>query len=189
LEYEGIAPGSVAISSKEPPAALSATQMLDASPLLSVEEVRGVTGFAGDLEVGRLLDRVRSDVYDSRHFKAKDRPEAFDVGVRVWSLGQAASESQFRRLRAELPGAVNTEEIGDQSLRARGGDVQGLAFLLRERGVVVQLSCGVSQCTEASMILRLAKLVESHIGDLQTAHSESPALQGRKLGPGEVEHP
>jgi len=42
----------------------------------------------------------------------------------------------------------------------------GLAFLLRERGIVVQVSCGKSQCTEAGMVLRLAKLVESHIGEL-----------------------
>ncbi len=54
------------------------------------------------------------------------------------------------------------------SLRARGGEVLGLAFLLREKGLVIELSCGTSQCTEAGMILRLAKLVESHVAELRS---------------------
>jgi hypothetical protein len=147
--------------------------MFDVSPLLSVEEVRGVTGFAGEFEVSRLTDRVRSDVYDSRHFKAKGKPEAYDMAVRVWSGSSAAADAQFEKLVGELPAAVATEEIGDRSLRARGGDVLGLAFLLREKGLVVQLSCGTSQCTEPSMLLRLAKLVESHVGEPRSAEEKS----------------
>ena len=168
LEYEGLAPTHIAEPQSESAAVASATA-LDVSPLLSVEEVSGVTGFAGELEVGRMTDRVRSDVYDSRHFKAKGKSEAFDVGVRVWALGQAAAETQFGKLTTELPAAIATEEIGDRSLRARGGDVLGLAFLLREKGLVVQISCGTSQCTELGMVLRLAKLVESHVGELRSA--------------------
>jgi hypothetical protein len=49
-----------------------------------------------------------------------------------------------------------------------------LAFLLRERGLVVQLSCGTAQCTDAGMLLRLAKLIESHVGELAAA--EEPKL-------------
>jgi hypothetical protein len=168
LEYEGLATPHIGEVSSATAAAASA-QSLDVSALLSVEEVRGVTGFAGEFEVGRLADRVRSDVFDSRHFKAKGKPEAFDVAVRVWALVPAAAEEQFKKLVGELPAVVATEEIGDKSLRARGGDVLGLAFLLREKGLVIQLSCGTSQCTEPSMVLRLAKLVESHVGELRSA--------------------
>jgi hypothetical protein len=168
LEYEGLVAPHVAEVRRE--TAVSASeQTLDISLLLSVEEVRGVTGFAGEFEVGRLADRVRSDVFDSRHFKAKGKPEAFDVAVRVWAIVPAAAEEQFNKLVGELPAAVATEEIGDKSLRARGGDVLGLAFLLREKGLVIQLSCGTSQCTEPGMVLRLAKLVESHVGELRLA--------------------
>jgi hypothetical protein len=166
LENEGrAAPQTVEPAPGAKAPALQPT-LLDATPLLSVEEVRGVTGFAGDFEVGRLLDRVRSDVYDSKHFKAKDKPEAYDVGLRVWASEPAGAEAQFDKLRSELPAATPTEEIGDRTVRARGGDVLGLAFLLRERGLVVQISCGKSQCAEPGMVLRLAKLVESHIGEL-----------------------
>ena len=177
LEYEGVSATHAAEPTGES-APSASVQTLDVSPLLSVEEVRGVTGFAGEFEVGRLADRVRSDVFDSRHFKAKGRPEAFDVGVRVWAVGPAAAEEQFKKLIGELPAAVATEEIGDRSLRARGGDVLGLAFLLRERGLVIQLSCGTSQCTEPGMVLRLAKLVESHLGELRSATEGKTPTEG-----------
>jgi hypothetical protein len=177
LEYEGLAVPHAAEPQSEV-ARTASEQMLDVSPLLSVEEVRGVTGFAGEFEVSRLTDRVRSDVYDSRHFKAKGKPEAYDVAVRVWSGVSTAAEGQFNKLVGELPAAVATEEIGDRSLRARGGDVLGLAFLLREKGMVVQLSCGTLQCTEPGMILRLAKLVESHVGEVHSAPEGSARPAG-----------
>ena len=173
LEYEGLTAQPIVETQVEKSVAMS-DQSLDVTPLLSVAEVRGATGFAGEFEVGRLADRVRSDVYDSLHFKAKGKPEAFDVGVRVWSVGPVAAEEQFKKLAGELPAAVATEEIGDRSLRARGGDVLGLAFLLREKGLVVQLSCGTSQCTEPTMVLRLAKLVESHVGELRSPAQSNP---------------
>jgi hypothetical protein len=178
LENEGVAPGHLAQGAGEQGPTLQQQALFDASPLLSAEEVKGVTGYAGDFEVGRLMDRVRSDVYDSKHFKAKGKSEAFDVAVRVWASAPAAAEAQFKQLSTELPAASPTEEIGDRSVRARGGDVLGLAFLLRERGLVVQISCGKSQCTEPSMVLRLAKLVESHIGDLKipSLKVDSPAV-------------
>jgi hypothetical protein len=179
LEQEGRALPQT-IAARPETAAVSASRALDASPLLSVEEVRGVTGYAGEFTVGRLTDRVQSDVYDSRHFKAKGKGEAFDVGVRVWAVGAAAAEAQFAKLQAELPAAVATDEIGDRAVRARGGEVVGLAFLLKERGLVVQISCGVSQCTDPSMALRLAKLVESHIGELAVPAPERPATETTK---------
>jgi len=172
LEYEGLAATKAAAQTSQATGISEGATMLDASPLLSVEEVRGVTGFAGEFDVGRMVDRVRSDVYDSRHFRAKGKPEAYDVGLRVWAMGPTGAEEQFSKLVKELPAAFATEEIGDRSLRARGGDVLGLAFLLRERGLVLQLSCGTSQCTEPGMILRLAKLVESHVGELQAPSSK-----------------
>jgi hypothetical protein len=53
--------------------------------------------------VGKLADRATSDVYDSRHFKAVDKPETHDVGLRVWAIGSEAAEAQFRKLLGDLP--------------------------------------------------------------------------------------
>jgi hypothetical protein len=181
LELDGNAPVATGKIASEGPGS-SGVSLLDVSSLLSEDEVRGVTGFAGKFQVGKLPDRASSDVYDSRHFKAVDKPETYDVGVRVWAIGSEAADAQFRKLLSELPGAKPTEEMGDASLRARGGDVAGLAFLLREKGVVVQLSCGLAQCSEGSMILRLAKLVESHFPEVKWPSPESTGL-APNLGP------
>jgi hypothetical protein len=175
LELDGALPATASMNPTQV-ARAGSSAFLDVSSLLSEDEVRGVTGYAGKFDIGKLADRSTSDVYDSRHFKARDKPESFDVGLRVWAVGSEAAEAQFRKLLGDLPGAVATEEMGDASLRARGGDVTGFAFLLREKGVVMQLSCGLSQCSELSMILRLAKLAESHLPDVKLPSAESTGL-------------
>jgi hypothetical protein len=139
---------------------------LDIGKLLSDDEIRGVTGFVGKFEEAKLTDLPTTEFYDSRHFKARGLPESFDVGLRVWRLGAAAAEAQYRKLLEELPGARTVDEVGDASLRARSGQIQGLAFLVRERGVVASLTCGASQCPEPAQLLKLAKLVESRLPDL-----------------------
>jgi hypothetical protein len=149
---------------------------LDVSHLLTDDEIRGVTGYVGKFEDGKLSDLPTTEFYDSRHFKATGKPESFDVGLRVWRLGGAAAEVQYGKLLAALPGAQAMDEIGDLSLRARSGAVNGLAFLVRDRGTVVSLTCGTSQCTDGGMLLRLAKLVESRLPDLQDAAEPVPTI-------------
>jgi hypothetical protein len=162
--------GVESVASK--PAAASA--VLDIARLLSDDEIRGVTGYVGKFEDGKLTDLPTTEFYDSRHFKAVGKPESFDVGLRVWRLGSAAAEVQYGKLLGELPGAKAVDEVGDASLRARSGVVNGLAFLVRDRGAVVSINCGTSQCTEPGMLLRLAKLVESRLPDLQQAEPPPP---------------
>jgi hypothetical protein len=65
-----------------------------------------------------------------------------------------------------LPGAHATDEVGDGSFRAQSGQIGGLVFLVRERGVVVSMTCGSGQCTEPAQLAKLAKLVESRLPEL-----------------------
>ena len=171
MELEGQRPTTTPEGAPVP----GASPLLDATPLLSEDEVRGVTGYVGEFEVGRLGDLPRTEFYDSRHFKARGQPERFDVALRVWRLPSAGAEAQFRKLLGELPGATPGAEVGDASLRARTEDLLGMAFLLRERGIVASLSCGMAQCTEPSLVLRLAKLVESHVPELVTPSPSDPS--------------
>lgn len=151
--------------------------MLDVSSLLTEDEIRGVTGYVGRFDVGKLTDLPTTEFYDSRHFKAEGRPESYDVGLRVWRLGSAAAEVQYQKLTGELPGATHTDEIGDLSFRARSGAIEGLVFLVRDRGICVSLTCGSSQCAEPAQILRLGKLVESRLPDLpEPAPASAPVL-------------
>lgn len=182
LELEGRAPVAAAPTAGAV-AGTAAPVLLDVAPLLSVAEIRGVTGYAGEFAVSKLPGRPTTDVYDSIHFKAEGRPESYDVGLRVWALGTDAAEAQFRQLLTELPEAVATDELGDASLRAKGGGVLGFAFLLRERGVVMQLSCGVAQCTETSMILRMAKLADSHLPEVRLPEPGASGLAPLTIPP------
>ena len=143
--------------------------VLDISGLLTDDEIRGVTGYVGRFDDGKLTDLPTTEFYDSRHFKAEGQPESYDVGVRVWRLGAAAAEVQYQKLQRELPQASTTDEIGDASFRARAGQIQGLVFLVRERGVVVSLTCGGGQCADPGQIVTLGKLVESRLPDLPVA--------------------
>jgi hypothetical protein len=150
--------------------------LLDITSLLGDDEIRGVTGYVGTFEDGKLADLPTTEFYDSRHFKAKEHPENYDVGLRVWRLGSAAAEVQYQKLLHELPQASSTDEIGDASFRVRSGQIEGLVFLVRERGVVVSLTCGANQCVEAVQVSTIGKLVESRLSDL-------PASSGPTIVP------
>ena len=143
--------------------------LLDIDSLLSDDEIRGVTGYVGAFDKGKLADLPTTEFYDSRHFKAQSRPESFDVGLRVWRLGTAGAEAQYQKLAKELPKADLTDELGDASFRARAAEIAGLVFLVRDRGFVVSLTCGTGQCTDPSQLLTLGKLVESRLADLPAA--------------------
>ena len=184
MELEGERPGESGVAGATaiplaPGGGAGTGAALDVAHLLTDDEIRGVTGYVGKFDDGKLSDLPTTEFYDSRHFKAAGKPESFDVGLRVWRLGSAAAEVQYGKLLADLPGAKAVDEVGDSSLRAHSGAVTGLAFLVRERGIVVSLTCGTSQCTEPGMLLRLAKLVESRLPDLQQA--AEPAHPGPAL--------
>jgi hypothetical protein len=136
------------------PAIATTAVPLDVSKLLSDEEIRGVTGYVGKFEDGRLTDLPTTEFYDSRHFKAVGKSEAYDVGLRVWRLGTAAAEVQYRKLMSTLPEAKTTDEVGDASFRARSSGIAALIYLVRERG------------TEPAQLVKLAKLVESKLPEL-----------------------
>ncbi len=187
LELEGEQP-PVSRVRPEVAAAQSATA-LDISKLLSDDEIRGVTGYVGKFEDDKLTDLPTTEFYDSRHFKALGKPESYDVGVRVWRLGASAAEVQYTKLMGTLPGAHQTDEVGDASFRAKSGEIGGLVFLVRERGVVVSMTCGSSQCAEPAQLTKLAKLVESRLPELPTETPRPMIPEPSGEGGGDVDHP
>jgi hypothetical protein len=177
LELEGERPSVPPAETPGAPHAPIATTTtpLDVAHLLSDDEIRGVTGYVGKFEDGRLTDLPTTEFYDSRHFKALGKPESYDVGLRVWRLGPAAAEVQYGKLMTTLPEAHATDEVGDASFRARSGGIAALVYLVRERGVVVSMTCGGSQCPEPSQLTKLAKLVESRLSELPEPARPAPA--------------
>jgi hypothetical protein len=171
LELEG---RQVAGRVDAPGAPATTATPLDIARLLTDEEIRAVTGFVGKFEDGKLTDLPTTEFYDSRHFRAAGKPENYDVGLRVWRLGTAAAEVQFKKLMSTLPDARITDEVGDTSFRAKSGGIAGLVYLVRDRGIVVSMNCGAAQCTEPNQLTKLAKLVESRLAELPPEAGQEP---------------
>lgn len=164
LEMEGRATSARAPEATPLPG--RAPALLDATALLTADEIRGVTGYAGAFEQKRLQDLPRTEFYDTIHFTAKDQPEAYDVALRLWRLGEVAAEQQYREVLAELPEPEARDEVGDTAVRVSAAGTRAIVFLLRSRGLITSITCGNAQCPDAAMVVKLAKLVESRTGGI-----------------------
>lgn len=138
---------------------------LDASVLISSDEVRAVTGYEGSFQSGRL-DGQRSAAYDTFHLRAVDRPERYDVAVRIWRPGAEKLREKYEEILKALPGSKQTDDHGDRSFTVVQGEILGLGLLSREAGSVVLLTCGRGQCSKPGHLGELAKRVEKNLSRL-----------------------
>lgn len=153
----------------------TAPALLDATPLLQEADVRALNGYAAPLRQDRLTDLPRSEFYDSVHFQAETAPtERDDVALRLWRLGEAAAETQYRTLVAELPEPEARQEVGDASVRVSAGEVRAMVFLVRDPGLVVSVTCGEGQCPDGETLVRLATLVHERLPQIPPAESGEP---------------
>jgi hypothetical protein len=97
LELEGQQVPAAAAGAGEPsaPAVATTAVPLDIAKLLSDDEIRGVTGYVGKFEDGKLADLPTTEFYDSRHFKARARRRATTSGCGSGASGTAAPRSSF----------------------------------------------------------------------------------------------
>jgi len=130
---------------------------LDAGVLLSVDELRAVTGYSGELAVEKLADLPTTSSYDSRHFKAVGKPETYDAAVRAWKLAPDAADARFAKLLTEVPHAERRDEMGSGSLRGFDGRIVAVAALDHARGVVIEFTCGLDQCRDADQAAAILK--------------------------------
>jgi hypothetical protein len=157
--------------------------LLDASVLLSADELKAATGYSGEFELGRLGDLPQATHYDSRHFKAAGKPESYDAALRVWRPGTpAAAEAQYQKLLGTVPNVEQKDEIADRSLRGHDGKILAAAALDKTKRVVVQLTCGVDQCRDHAQAVALLKRVMARIDRLGKAPEEP---KERKVEPSE----
>ncbi|MCU1281733.1 MAG: hypothetical protein JWM53_5279 [bacterium] len=156
---------------------------LDASVLLSVDELRAVTGYAGDIAIEKLSDLPTTPSYDSRHFKATGKPETFDAALRVWKLSPAAAEARYGKLLADVPHAEMKDEMGDRSLRGFDGRIVAVAAVDRAHGVVIELTCGLDQCRDADQAASLLKRVLARADRL--GKSSQSTVDGQQSEPEE----
>ena len=145
--------------------------LLDASRLLTEEDVRALNKYTLPLTVGRLPDLPRSEFYDTLHFQSEAKSERYDVAIRLWRLGEVAAEAQYKKLLADLPELEATAEVGDASARVAAPEVRAVVFLVKEPGIVVSVTCGLGHCVSAPTVVGLSKLVQSRLGSIDQKRS------------------
>ncbi len=138
---------------------------LDADLLMLPEDVIAATHFKGAFDVRELGDEPSTPEYDSVHLQARGEDEAYDVALRLWKLPLPDAEPHYDKMKADLPGVKETNELADRSLRAStaSGDILGVAFLDAKRGVIALIQCGASQCRSHETVLGIARAVKERI--------------------------
>jgi hypothetical protein len=148
---------------------------LAAVRLLTGDDVKAATGFDGSFESGPLNDEPDTEAYSSQHLEALGLPEHYDVALRVWRSTAEEAEKRYAGLLDTVPGVQEVNELGDRSLRAIEGNIYGVGFLERSRGVVVLLTCGQSQCASLDVTARLGATVLERLRAQVLPSSTAPA--------------
>jgi hypothetical protein len=137
-----------------------------AAQLLTDADIKARTKYDGQFETGPLADEPDTATYSSQHFKALNRPETWDIAVRVWRLDPAKAQERYDELSGQLPGIVEKDEVASRSFQATEGDIRGVGFLDGPRGVVVLITCGISQCASVDDAVALAQTVYTKLKQL-----------------------
>jgi hypothetical protein len=162
------APGEAAIAT--PLQVRPGAARLVAGRLLAAGDIKAASGFDGNFESGPLNDEPDTEAYSSQHFQAMGLPESYDVALRVWRDTAEEAEKRYAGLLDSLPGVQQVDELGNRSLRAIEGNIYGVGFLERGRGVVVLLTCGQSTCGSLDVVARLGATV------LERLRAQVPAI-------------
>ncbi len=139
---------------------------LVAAQLLTAADISARTKYDGTFETGPLSDEPDTSIYSSQHYKALNRNESWDVAVRMWRLDPAAALDRYDELRSGLKQIEERDEIASKSLRAIENDIFGVAFLDGQRGVVVLITCGKSQCPKPEDAVSLGQTIHRRIREL-----------------------
>lgn len=148
------------------PTATKSGPYLVAAQLLTEVDIKAETDYDGRFETGPLGDEPDTRSYSSQHYKALGRDQTWDVAVRMWRLTPDAALERYDELRTGLPGVDERDDIASKSLRAIENNIYAAAFLDGQRGLVVVVTCGKSQCTTPDKASNLAALIHRRIRDL-----------------------
>ncbi|KAB2863512.1 MAG: carboxypeptidase regulatory-like domain-containing protein [Bauldia sp.] len=149
---------------------------LVAAQLIKPDEIKARTRFDGTFETGPLGDEPDTATYSSQHFRALGRNESFDVAIRLWRVGPAGALDRYDELRTGLPGVEEKDEIASRSLRATENDIYGVGFLDGQRGVVVLITCGKSQCSSIEDAVALGHIAHRRIKEIWPLDRSSGGL-------------
>jgi hypothetical protein len=168
------------------PLARNTPFMLNASKLLTSDEIRAITGYTGAFKVGRLKE-PRSEVKDSLHFRADGKPERYDVAIRIWRASGDPLSTRYEELLNALPNSKQVDEVGDRSFTVVQGEILGLGLMDRADSTLVLLTCGRGQCVKDEMLLTLGKKIQEHLHRLPAYSAEEKEASSEGEGGAEDE--
>jgi hypothetical protein len=159
-------------------------QYVVAAQLLTETDIKQRTKFDGSFETGPLSDEPDTAEYSSQHFKALNRPETYDIAIRLWRLEPGKAQERYEELLGSLPGTTEQDSIANRSFSALENDIRGIGFLDAPRGVVVLMTCGTNQCTSPDDASALANVVYGRIKQLVTPSANlAPSTQAPEIKP------
>ncbi|MCA9694650.1 MAG: carboxypeptidase regulatory-like domain-containing protein [Myxococcales bacterium] len=156
-------------------------KLLDASAVLTVEDIRTRTGFSGQFTVTEPTDLKRTDFYHGVHFQAVDKPGTYDVIVRVWVDPPGGLKPVEATIRESLPNVETSGEVTDETWVFETQGVYAVGFLDRETRAGVLLTCGDQQCHDLATAIILARHVARNLD--QIAQIEAEPEPAAKAGP------
>jgi hypothetical protein len=151
-----VVPREAPAGAEEPAASL---RLLDATAVLTPEQVRLRTNFTGAFEVKELEDLTRTHFYHGVHLQAVDRTEAWDVAYRVWKDPPGGLEPVLETFRETLPGVDPSADVTPETWVLDSQDVRAVGFLVRESNVGVLLACRAMQCVDVETAIVLARYI------------------------------
>jgi len=160
-------------------------EWLDASGVLTIEEVRIRTHYAEPFDVEDLSDLERTDFYHGVHLRARGRDEPWDLAYRVWRDPPGGMDPVVSTIQETMAGVKPSAEITPETWLLTAEGVQAVAFVDRTAKVGVLLSCGDQQCPDIETAIILAKTVHRNLERLRTipAPKPAPAKPGEALTP------
>ncbi len=151
----------------EPEQKPEVAQLLDASGLLTPEDVQTRTHFSGTFTMTEPTDLRRTSFYHGVHLKADDRDAQWDLIYRVWSDPPGGMDPVVDTIRETLPGVKVSGEVTDETWVFEGQGVYAVGFVDREENAGVLLTCGDEQCADLATAIILAKAVHRNLDQLE----------------------
>lgn len=152
-----------------------AAMWLDATALLTPDEVRLRTGYPDNFEISDLPDLERKNFYHGVHFQAAGREEAWDLAFRVWKAPPSGMDPILATIKETMGTVQPTSEITPETWVLSAEGVHAVAFIDRDANVGVLLSCGDQQCADIETAIILAKHLHRNLDKLRTIPAPAPA--------------
>lgn len=145
--------------------------LLDASGLLTADEIRQRTGYSEAFEIKDLTDLRRTDFYHGVHFQAVGQDERHDLALRVWRAPPGGMAPVVATIQETFGATKPTGDITAETWILSEGGVHAVAFIDREAKVGVLLTCGDLQCADVDTAIILAKLAARSLDRIQVLES------------------